>query len=148
MGTKPPPPKRGHSSPQFSAHVCCGQTAGWIKMPLGMEVGLGPGHKLPGLKGAQSPLFGYVYCGQSARRMMGQYATWYESRPRPRPHCVRKKLPPKGAQPPIFGSCLLWPNGRPSQLLLSACCKPSPNLLISSLSSVYCGFQALIHYST
>ena len=33
-------------------------------------------------------------------------------------------LPPKkgGAQPPIFGPCLLWPNGRPSQLLLSTCC--------------------------
>ena len=30
--------KRGHS-PQFSAHVCCGQTAGWIKMSLGTELG-------------------------------------------------------------------------------------------------------------
>ena len=29
----PPPPKKGHS-PQISAHVCCGQTAAWIKMPL------------------------------------------------------------------------------------------------------------------
>jgi len=28
---------------QFSAHVCCGQTAEWIKMPLGTEVDLGPG---------------------------------------------------------------------------------------------------------
>ena len=28
---------------------------------------------------------------------------------------------PKGAQPPIFGPCLLWPNGRLSQLLLSTC---------------------------
>jgi len=27
----------------------------------------------------------------------------------------------KGARPPVFGSCLLWPNGRPSQLLLSSC---------------------------
>jgi len=28
---------------------------------------------------------------------------------------------PKGAQqPPLFGPCLLWPNGRPSQLLLSS----------------------------
>jgi len=36
-----PLPKRGRSS-QFSAHVYCGQTAGWIKMPLGTEVGLGP----------------------------------------------------------------------------------------------------------
>jgi len=31
-------------------------------------------------------------------------------------------VPPKGAQPlPIFGACLLWPNGRPSQLLLGSC---------------------------
>jgi len=36
------PPKG--QNPQFSAHVCCGQTAGWIKMPLDTEVGLGPGH--------------------------------------------------------------------------------------------------------
>jgi len=37
------PAQKGHSS-QFSAHVCCGKTAGWIKMPLGKEIGLGPGH--------------------------------------------------------------------------------------------------------
>jgi len=32
-------------------------------------------------------------------------------------------LPQKGAQQPapLFGPCLLWPNGRPSQLLLSTC---------------------------
>jgi len=40
--------------------------AGWIKMPLAMEVGLGPGD-FP--------------------------------------------LPKKGSEPPIFGPCLLWPNG-------------------------------------
>ena len=35
-------PKRGRSpSPKFSAHVCWGKTAGWIKMVLGTEVGLG-----------------------------------------------------------------------------------------------------------
>jgi len=39
-GDAAPLSKRGHS-PQFSAHVCCGQTAGWIKMPLGTMVGLG-----------------------------------------------------------------------------------------------------------
>jgi len=33
----PPPLKRGHS-PQFLAHVYCGQTARWIKMPLGRKV--------------------------------------------------------------------------------------------------------------
>jgi len=30
-------------SPQFLAHICCGQMAAGIKMPLGTEVGLGPG---------------------------------------------------------------------------------------------------------
>ena len=33
------------------------------------------------------------------------------------------QLPKKGHSPPIFGPCLLWPNGRPSQLLLSTCSK-------------------------
>jgi len=41
-GLSCPPPRKGYS-PQFSAHVRCGQMAEWIKMPLGMEVGLGPG---------------------------------------------------------------------------------------------------------
>ena len=34
---------------------------------------------------------------------------------------METQLPPTGAQPPIFGPCLLWPNGHPSQLLLSTC---------------------------
>ena len=34
--------KRGTAS-QFSAHVYCGETAGWMKTPLGMEVDLRPG---------------------------------------------------------------------------------------------------------
>jgi len=38
-GDPAPLPKKGHS-PQFSAHFYCGQTAGCIKMPLGMQVGL------------------------------------------------------------------------------------------------------------
>jgi len=63
MGTQLPVPKKGHS-PQFLAHVSCGQTAEWMKMPLVMEVGLGPGHivlhgdpALPPKKGAQPPIF-------------------------------------------------------------------------------------------
>jgi len=38
------PSAKGHSLPQFSANVRCGQTAGWMKTPLGTEVDLGPGH--------------------------------------------------------------------------------------------------------
>ena len=41
----PSSPKR--AQPQiFSAHICCGQMAAWINMPLGMEVGLGLGEFL------------------------------------------------------------------------------------------------------
>jgi len=42
MGTTLPLPKRG-GTPKFSAHVYCGQTAGWMKPVLGMEVRLRPG---------------------------------------------------------------------------------------------------------
>jgi len=48
------PSTKGGGLPQFSAHVYCGQTAGWIKMVLGMEVGLGPGHIV--LDGQPAPL--------------------------------------------------------------------------------------------
>jgi len=41
-GDPAPPPPKGHS-PQFLAHICCGQMAAWIKMSLGMELRLGPG---------------------------------------------------------------------------------------------------------
>jgi len=44
----PLPPRKRAAQPQFSAHVCCGETAGWIKMPLGTKVGLGPGHIMLG----------------------------------------------------------------------------------------------------
>ena len=43
-----PAPPKVHSSPHFSAHVYCGQTAGWIKMPFGTEVRLGPSHTVLG----------------------------------------------------------------------------------------------------
>jgi len=43
-GPRSPSPKRGRSCRlQFSAHVYCGQTAEWIRMILGMKVGLSPG---------------------------------------------------------------------------------------------------------
>ena len=39
-GDPAPPPPKGHSLTQFSAHICCSQMAAWIKMPLGIELGL------------------------------------------------------------------------------------------------------------
>jgi len=38
-GDPAPLPQKG-AEPPFSAHICRGQVAGWIKMPLGREVGL------------------------------------------------------------------------------------------------------------
>ena len=37
-----PPTPKGGGATQFSAHICCGQMAGRVKVPLGREVGLGP----------------------------------------------------------------------------------------------------------
>ena len=44
MGTSYPQ-RKGHTHPtQFLARVYCGQTAGWMKTPLGTEVDLSTGH--------------------------------------------------------------------------------------------------------
>jgi len=71
-GPSSPPPK-GHS-PQFSAHICCGQMAAWIKMPLGMDLGLGPGdfcvrwgYRSPSPKRGWNPqISAHVYFGQTS----------------------------------------------------------------------------------
>ena len=71
MGTQFPSAKKGQSH-QFSAYLYCGQTAGCIKMPLGMEVGLRPGDFVrwgpsPYPKSSGAPHFSaHVYCGQTA----------------------------------------------------------------------------------
>jgi len=61
---------------QFSAHVCCGQTAGWIKMPLGTEIDLGPGNivldedQSTSLeRGTAAPFSAHVYCGQTVAHL-------------------------------------------------------------------------------
>jgi len=47
--------------------VYCGQTVGWIKMKLGIHVGLGPGHiVLDGDPAPPPPKGSHVYCGQTA----------------------------------------------------------------------------------
>jgi len=63
------PPQKGCGAPQFSAHFYCRQTAGWIKMALGMEVGLDPGHIVPALspKSDRVPQSSaHFCCGQTA----------------------------------------------------------------------------------
>jgi len=113
-----PSPERGPSL-QFWAHVYCGQTAAWIKMALGTEVGLGPGHivldgdlaPLP-KKGVESlsPIFGPFLLWPNGS--IDKDATWCGRRPRHRQHCVESGTqlsPPKkgGAPCQIFGPYLL-----------------------------------------
>jgi len=66
MGTHLPQNRHSH---QFSAHVYCGQTAGWIKMPLGTEV---PGHIV---RWEQSPTPRLLWPNGWMDQL--QDATWY-----------------------------------------------------------------------
>jgi len=45
--------------PQFSVNVYCGQSAEWIKMPLGTEIGLGSGDIVLDGDTAPHPLKGH-----------------------------------------------------------------------------------------
>jgi len=89
--------------------VHCGQTVGRIKMKLGVQVGLSPGHIVldgdpapPPPKGHSPPIFGPYPLRPNG--CMDQDVTWCEARPRPRRLCVRW-----GPRPPprIFSPCLL-----------------------------------------
>jgi len=54
-------PVSGTAAAPILAHVYCGQMDGWIKIPLGTDVGLGTGHVLhvyPALPTAASSTFG------------------------------------------------------------------------------------------
>jgi len=62
-GDPAPPPLKGTKPPIFRP-ICCGQMAGWIKMPRGREIGLSPSDIVlygdpspPPQKGAESPNF-------------------------------------------------------------------------------------------
>ena len=127
MGTQLPPSQKGGGGRKFSEHVYCGQTAGWIKMPLGTEVGLGPGDIV--LDGTQLPQKGgtlkfsaHVYCGQTAVCMripfdmevslsLGDIVLDRD----PAPPRERSKAAP------VFSAHVYCGDGRPSQLLLSSC---------------------------
>jgi len=88
--------------------------AGWIKIALGMEVSLGPGHivldgdpaPLP-KKGAQTPNFPPIFIvakrlDASCCHVVGHGYIVLDGDP---------VAPPQGTQPPILGPYLLWPNG-------------------------------------
>ena len=100
------------------------QDAAWYRgrhRPRRLCVRCGP--RCPQKGGRASHFLAYVYCGQTARCIkmplgraigLGSGDIIFDG--------DRAPPPKKGAQPPIFGPYLSWPNGRPSQLLLSCCC--------------------------
>jgi len=109
-GPSSPSPKGGQL-PQISAHICCGQMAGWIKMPLGMEEGLGPGNfVLDGDPALPSPKRGWIPssifgpCPLWPNGWMDQDGTWHRGGPWSRLHCstLGPSSPPQktGAEPP------------------------------------------------
>jgi len=108
------PPKKGACPPKFSAHVYCGQMAGWIKIILGTEVGLSPGD-LVVLDGdpapcrkrrhSPSPIFGRFLLWPNG--WIHQDATWCGARPQPMGLCVRwgpSRRPQKGGGAPKFSA--------------------------------------------
>jgi len=124
MGTQLHPPRGARQpSPIFSAHVYCGQTVGRIRMPLGVEVGLGPGSIVldrdpaspPTQRGiaAPTPFSAHVYCGQTVALIgmllgvelglgLGDVVLDGDLGP---PHGKGHSSPTQ-----FFGPCLLWPN--------------------------------------
>jgi len=114
-----PPSQKGGRPPIFGPCLlwpngCMNQDATWYggrPQPRSHCARWGHSSPFPKRRHSSSSIFSW----------MDQDAAWYEGRPRPRPQCyMGTQLPlPKGAQPPIFGLCHLWLNGRPSQILLS-----------------------------
>jgi len=114
-GPSCPSPKG--AQPAIFGQCRCGQTAGWTKMPLGMEVQAtlcSMGIHLPPEKWAHPPhpvfrpcLF---YCGQTAGCINMPLGTEVNLGPG---DVVLDGVaaPPTRGTAPVFGSCLLWPNG-------------------------------------
>jgi len=67
---QPRSPTKKKFYPQFLAYVCCGQMAGWIKIPHGMEVNLDPNNIVldgdPPKGHTTSQFLAHVLCGQTA----------------------------------------------------------------------------------
>jgi len=140
MGTQFPSPEMGRS-PQFSAHICCGQMAGWIKMPLGREVCLSPSDivlygdpaPLP-QNGLEPPQLYIVPKRQDGSRcdLVRTYASAQATL-----SYIGIQLPQK-EHSPEFSAHVYCGHGRPSQLLLSSCSTFATKSNISTLYTKSC----------
>jgi len=123
-----PSPEKGADPPaQFLAHVYCGHMARCIRIPLGTEVGLGPGDIVRWGPSTAPQFLDHVYCGQRAgwikmplgthpgsslryRRYINHLLTYVSLGPC---HIVLDgDLPSRkghSSPSPFFGPCLLLP---------------------------------------
>ena len=96
--------------------VYCGQKVGWIKVKLGMQVGLGPGHIVLDADPAPLPQRDTA----PDFRRISVMAGWIKMPLRTEVGLIPSDFvldgeptlfPQKGDRAPVFGPCLLWPNG-------------------------------------
>ena len=83
-----PLPQKGQSLTQIPAHVFCGQTAAWIKMPLGTRHCVNCRPSYPQKKRTPTPtqFLAHVYC----RQMDGWMKTPLGTEVDLGPHCTRR----------------------------------------------------------
>jgi len=119
-GPSPLPPKGGGDPLQFSAHFYSDQTAACIKMPLGIELDLGPGDFVldgdpapPPQRGTDPQFSAHICCGQMAACIkmslgmeLGLDIGDFVLDGDPAPPCQKGQTPS-----PIFSTCLLRSNG-------------------------------------
>jgi len=103
-------PKVAQQPLHFFVHVYCGQRAGWIKMPIGTEVCLGPRHIVldgnpASHKKGYNPSPNFLPMSAVAKRLDELRCHLVQGRPRSSPHCVRwgPSFPQQGGTaPPQF----------------------------------------------
>jgi len=90
-GDPAPPPPKGAQPPIFGPYLlrrypCCGQMAAWVKMSLGMELGLGRDDFVldgdpappPQRGGGQTPQIKFGPCLLWPNGWLGEAGTWHE----------------------------------------------------------------------
>jgi len=106
-------PKKGaQHTPQFSAHICCGQTAGWYRgrpRPRPHDIVLDGDPAAPIPKGhSNSPLFGqtagWIKMALGREVCLSASNIVLDGDPAP-------PIQKTGTAPPLFGPYLLWPDG-------------------------------------
>jgi len=151
-GDPAPPQKKGTAPIQCLAHVYCGETAGWIKMPLGTEVNLGPvdvmlgGVAAPPKRGTAPQFSAHIYCGW----MKMPLGTEVDLGPG---YIVLTgtQLPSRKGHTssPLFRPCLLWPRppiSATAELLFKIAAIRHLGFLETGFFN--CGYTSECHYAS